>query len=147
MRKDWNSILDAIQKDISHQFNDYRFKHLVEKVEGAYREKDGKKQQALGIDKLFYLDDKYHNADLPWMKLAARVSMEIDNSGQLKDKIGELVQKNTQLMKLNIQSENEMRILKTTKTGLEQRLTAAQTTIEQLSSLKSELAIAKKKCQ
>lgn len=57
IRKDWNSILDAIQKDISHQFNDYRFKKLVRQIEGTYdKEYDIDKPQAVGIDQLFFLD-------------------------------------------------------------------------------------------
>lgn len=41
-------------------------------------------------------------------------------------------------MKLNIQCENEIRLLKTNKESLEKRLATAQTEIEQLSSLKSD---------
>lgn len=31
--KDWNSIMDAIQKDISQLFNDYKFKRLIKQIE------------------------------------------------------------------------------------------------------------------
>ena len=95
LRKDWNSILDAIQKDISHQFNDYRFKELVQQVDATYNQKGAEQPQSVGIDQLFFLDEKYHHESLPWNQIAAQISVEIENSGQLKDKIGELMNKNT----------------------------------------------------
>lgn len=108
-------------------------------MEGTYSQKGAQELKQIGIDHLFFLDNKYHHEALPWNKLATQICVEIDNSGQLKDKIGELMDKNTQLMKVNIKNDNEMRIMKTTKTSLEQRLSAAQTNIEQLSSLQGEL--------
>jgi len=27
--KDWNTLIDAVQRDISHLFNDYKFKRLI----------------------------------------------------------------------------------------------------------------------
>ena len=31
--KDWNSLFDAIQRDISQLFNDYKFKRLIKHIE------------------------------------------------------------------------------------------------------------------
>ena len=34
--KDWNSVLDAVQRDITQLFNDYKFKRLVKNIEDNY---------------------------------------------------------------------------------------------------------------
>jgi hypothetical protein len=31
--KDWNSLLDAIQRDITQVLNDYKFKRLIKHIE------------------------------------------------------------------------------------------------------------------
>ena len=54
IRKDWNSILDAIQKDISQITNDSRFTRLKNKMEKLYENQV--KQDCLSIDKIFYID-------------------------------------------------------------------------------------------
>ena len=36
--KDWNAVLDAIQRDISQLFNDYKFKRLIKNIENMYNE-------------------------------------------------------------------------------------------------------------
>ena len=46
MNTDWNSLLDAVQRDITQLFNDYKFKRLVKHIESGY----GKDDVILSID-------------------------------------------------------------------------------------------------
>lgn len=52
--KDWNSIMDSIQKDISQLFNDYKFKRLIKQIEQQY-ESDNK-ATLINIDQIFFID-------------------------------------------------------------------------------------------
>jgi hypothetical protein len=36
LQKDWNSVLDAIQRDITQLHNDYKFKRLLKQIESGY---------------------------------------------------------------------------------------------------------------
>lgn len=93
LRKDWSSILDAIQKDISQLFNNPKFKELIAKIDSTYEGQEDKSQ--VNIDQLYYVD-QYKGNSVPWMKIATNVRTDIENSDKLKDKIEILSEKNTQ---------------------------------------------------
>lgn len=82
--KDWSSIMDAIQKDISQLFNDYKFKRLIKQIEQQYESEN--QNTLINIDQIFFID-KFQNDTAPWMEISNRIKSDIQNSEALKDKI------------------------------------------------------------
>jgi hypothetical protein len=68
--KDWNSIMDAIQKDISQLFNDYKFKRLIKQIEQQYESEN--QNTLINIDQIFFID-KFQNDTAPWMEISNRI--------------------------------------------------------------------------
>jgi len=93
--KDWNSIMDSIQKDISQLFNDYKFKRLIKQIEQEYESQN--RSTLINIDQIFFID-RFQNDTAPWMEISNRIKQDIQNSEQLKDKISVLMDKNKQHM-------------------------------------------------
>lgn len=135
MTKDWNSLLDAIQRDISQLFNDYKFKRLISRIKSEYSEEDV--GAISNIDQIFFID-RFKNDTSPWMEISKRIKTDIQNSEQLKDKIELLNTKNREALKQNMQQDRTINTLKVTTKSLEQRLAAAQTKIEELNQTKSQ---------
>lgn len=79
LQKDWGSVLDAIQRDITQLFNDYKFKRLIKHIEGGYEEKNQGAGGALSIDEIFYID-RFKNATAPWMEISKKIRVDIQNS-------------------------------------------------------------------
>ena len=73
--KDWNSLLDAIQRDITQVLNDYKFKRLIKHIEQSY-EKDEGKAAVTRIDDIFYID-RFKGALAPWMEISKRIRTDI----------------------------------------------------------------------
>ena len=94
--KDWNSIMDAIQKDINQLFNDYKFKRLVKHIEEMYEDQNS--TTLINIDQIFFID-KFKNDQSPWMEISNKIKQDIQNSELLKDKIDNLNIKNNQHLK------------------------------------------------
>ena len=53
------------------------------------------------------------------MQISTNIAKEMDKSEELKTRLGDLNNKNIQLLKQKIEHENTMRILEQTKNGLE----------------------------
>lgn len=100
MNKDWNSLLDAIQRDITQLFNDYKFKRLISQIKNSYSEQD---QAAItNIDQIFFID-RFKNDSSPWMEISKKIKSDIQNSEALKDRIENLNSKNRDSLKQNMQ--------------------------------------------
>jgi hypothetical protein len=50
-QKDWNSVVDAIQKDLTSLLNDYKFKRLVKQIEAEYPD-----STMFSIEQLYFVD-------------------------------------------------------------------------------------------
>lgn len=133
--KDWNSIMDAVQKDINALFNDYKFKRLIKHIDQMYESQN--MSTLINIDQIFFID-KFKHDQSPWMEISNKVQADIENCQVLKDKIENMAAKNNQYMKKVIQFEREVGLLQTTKTSLEQRLAATETQIELLKGVKAD---------
>jgi hypothetical protein len=133
--KDWNSLLDAIQRDITQLFNDYKFKRLITHIKNSYKEQD--KDAIANLDEIFFID-RFQNDSSPWMEISKKIRTDIQNSEALKDKIETLNTKNREALKQNMQQDRTINTLKVTTKSLEQRLTTAQTKIEELNQTKGE---------
>lgn len=133
--KDWSSVLDAVQRDITQLFNDYKFKRLIKSIESSYEEQH--KESMLNIEEVYYID-RFKNDNSPWMEISKKIKQDIQNSEQLKESIDLLKNKNKEAIKQNIQQERTMSNMKVTNKSLEQRLTVAQTKIEDLNAVKGE---------
>jgi len=72
--RDWNSMMDAVQRDISQLFNDYKFKRLVKHIESTFKEQS--KDFFINIDEIFYID-RYRNESLPWMEISKKIRTDI----------------------------------------------------------------------
>lgn len=116
---DWNSLLDAVQRDITQLSNDYKFKRLIKTIEKDSGAKDG---SVMSIDEIFYID-RFRNDTSPWMEISKKIKADIQNSEQLKDKIEQLNAKNREAIKQNLQHERTINTMKVTAKSLEQRLT------------------------
>lgn len=134
--KDWNSLLDAIQRDITQVLNDYKFKRLIKHIEQSYEKEDGQATVSR-IDDIFYID-RFKGALAPWMEISKRIRLDIQNSEALKDKIDQLNLKLKKEVNANLENKRQTEILKVTIKSLEGRLAKAQTEIEQLNSVKGE---------
>jgi hypothetical protein len=78
-QKDWGSLLDAIQKDITQLFNDYKFKRLIKNIETSSDSK-----AILNLDQIFFID-RFRNEASPWMAIAKRIRTDLQNFEELKD--------------------------------------------------------------
>mmetsp|Transcript_7730 Transcript_7730/g.11991 ORF Transcript_7730/g.11991 Transcript_7730/m.11991 type:complete len:100 (-) Transcript_7730:1054-1353(-) len=72
------------------------------------------------------------------MIISSKIKVDIQNSEALKDKIEHLNSKNREQLKSNIQQERNINTMKVTNKSLEQRLTQAQTKIEELNAVKQD---------
>ena len=97
--KDWNSLLDAIQRDITQLFNDYKFKRLITYIKNSYKEQD--KDAIANLDEIFFID-RFQNDSSPWMEISKKIRTDIQNSEALKDKIETLNTKNREALKQNM---------------------------------------------
>ena len=79
LQKDWSSVLDAIQRDITQLFNDYKFKRLIKHIEGGYEDKKQSAGGVISIDEIFYID-RFKNATAPWMEISKKIRVDIQNS-------------------------------------------------------------------
>lgn len=67
--KDWNSVLDAVQKDITHLVNDHKYKRLIRAIDEEY---SGEPKVASDLDQIFYVD-RFKNDASPWMVISKRI--------------------------------------------------------------------------
>ena len=137
LQKDWNSVLDAIQRDITQLLNDYKFKRLIKNIEGSYEGNKSIGNGIMSIDEIFYID-RFKNETAPWMEISKKIRIDIQNSDQLKETINQLNNKNRSQMQQILTFERTINTMKVTIKSLEQRLTTAQTKIEELNSVKGE---------
>jgi predicted RNase H-like nuclease (RuvC/YqgF family) len=72
------------------------------------------------------------------MQISSKIKQDIQNSEALKDKIEALNTKIREEVKQNLQQDRTINTMKVTTKSLEQRLAQAQSTIEELNSVKSE---------
>lgn len=133
--KDWDSVFDAVQRDITQIQNDYKFKRLIKHIESSYKEEG--KTFAMNIDQIFYID-RFKNDTVPWMEISKRIRSDIQNSEALKDKIEQLKSKNKQLMKDILTHERTIGQNKAATINLEKKYAMSQTKIEELNSVKVE---------
>lgn len=129
--RDWNSIMDAISRDVSTLMNDYKFKRLIKLIEEIFQDKN------MSIESIYFID-RYKNHNSPWMEISKRIKEEIQNSESLKDKIEQLNAKNREIMKQNLNHENNTNRMTVTLKTLEKKLAQAQTKIEELNYIKGE---------
>ena len=132
--KDWTSLLEAVQRDLTQLFNDYKFKRLVKHIESTYKEQN---RDVVSIDEIFYID-RFKNETLPWIEISKKIRTDIQHSESLKDKIETLEAKNREGIKKNLEQERALATQKVGTKSLEQRLVQAQTKIEELNSAKAE---------
>lgn len=135
MQKDWNSLLDAIQRDITQLFNDYKFKRLIKHIEQQYQDSN-KSSDIASIDEIFFID-RFKNDSSPWMEISKKIRTDIQNSEQLKDTIENLNQRNKKHLENRVQDERTINMLKVTGKSNEKRLAEAHTKIEELNSVKA----------
>ena len=112
MQKDWSSVLDAIQRDITQLFNDYKFKRLIKNVESCY---EGK---STSTDEIFFID-RFKSQGAPWMEISKKIRIDIENSESLKDKIDQLNSKNREHLKQILTDEKTINTMKVTIKSLE----------------------------
>lgn len=68
-------MLDAVQRDITQLFNDYKFKRLIKTIEESYKEKEG----YVNLDEIFYID-RFKNQTSPWMEISKKIRTDIQNA-------------------------------------------------------------------
>lgn len=114
--KDWNSVLDAVQRDITQLFNDYKFKRLITHIKNSYKEQD---KDVIGdMDEIYFID-RFKNDSSPWMEISKKIRTDIQNSEALKDKIESLNTKNREALKQTMQQDRTINTLKVTTKSLE----------------------------
>ena len=79
LQKDWNSVLDAIQRDITQLHNDYKFKRLIKHIDSGYEGTTKSFSGQIGIDEIFYID-RFKNETAPWMEISKKIRLDIQNS-------------------------------------------------------------------
>jgi hypothetical protein len=82
--RDWTSMLEAIERDITSLNNDFKFKKLVVKIDELY--KDSK----IEIDDLY---QKGWDAKGPWDAICTMVRSDLEESDTMKEKIENLLEK------------------------------------------------------
>ena len=82
-KKNWLSVIEAVERDITQQTNDYKFKKLTQIIDDKYGERK--------ID----LNDMY-NADFeasgPWRTIAHLIRTDLQDMGALKQKNSQLIE-------------------------------------------------------
>ena len=89
-QKSWNSVLEAIERDVMTLNNDFKFKQLAEKVEAKYG--SGK----IDFNDLYNVDYK---AAGPWRIVSEQVKSELQDMGALKQKNSNLIEKQKEQLK------------------------------------------------
>jgi predicted component of type VI protein secretion system len=94
-----DELLEAVQRDLTQLFNDYKFKRLVKHIEATYKEQN---KDVVSIDEIFYID-RFKNETFPWIEISRKIRTDIQNSESLKDKIETLEAKNRECIKKNLE--------------------------------------------
>ena len=76
IEKDWTSVLEAVEKDITTLTNDYKFKKLSIKLEEA--------KIKLNIEDIFKFALDFKG---PWTTISRKVRDDLDDTNSMKDKI------------------------------------------------------------
>jgi len=74
--KDWSSVLEAIERDITSLNNEYRFKKLIAKLQDEKREVKLEEIYKSGWD-----------AKGPWNLICEKIRTDLEDTGFMKDKI------------------------------------------------------------
>lgn len=109
--KDWTSVLESVERDITSLTNDFKFKKLNQKLEEA--------KIKLNIDDIFKYALDFKG---PWTTISKKVREDLDDTNAMKDKIEnlqeKLVESSKQFLTLKKEKE-EMHLINST---LEKRL-------------------------
>lgn len=82
LEKDWGSVLESVERDITTLTNDFKFKKLIQRLEEA--------KVKLSIDDIF----KYAmDVKGPWTIISKKVREDLEDTGSMKDKIENLQEK------------------------------------------------------
>lgn len=79
--KDWMSVLEAIERDLSQLNSHYKFKKLIKKIDDFYGD------EKIELDDIYY---KGWDSKGPWTLVAQNIQKDLQNTDVLKDKIESL---------------------------------------------------------
>ena len=128
-KKNCQSIIEAVERDITQLMNDYKFKKLVHMIEDKYGDKK------IDLNDLYAVD---FEASGPWRTIAHTIRADLQDMGVLKQKNSQLIEQHKQvsfqLLQLKKEKEENTKVTQTLETKLGQALAKA----EQLNALELE---------
>lgn len=128
-KKNWLSIIEAVERDITQMTNDYKFKKLITMVADKYGERK------IDLNDLYAVD---FEASGPWRTIAQTIRADLQDMGVLKQKNSQLIEQHKQvsfqLLLLKKEKEENAKVTQTLETKLGQALAKA----EQLNALELE---------
>eukprot|EP00347_Sterkiella_histriomuscorum_P006662 403351912 len=127
--RDWSSVLEAIERDITHLNNDFKFKKLLSKVEEEYKESQ------IQIDDIY---SKGWDAKGPWSLIVDKIRQDLEDTGLMKEKIEQLQNKVKDQSMHFLMLKREKDDLTVVNQSLEQRLGDAQSKAEKVPALEME---------
>ena len=86
-KKNWVSVIEAVERDITQLTNDYKFKKLTQIVDEKYGERK------LELNDLFSVD---FEASGPWRTIANLIRQDLQDMGALKQKNTNLIEQHKQ---------------------------------------------------
>lgn len=90
-KRDWMSVLEAVERDIASLTNDYKYRKLIQAIDASYVDK---KPQSV--------DDMYMKGwDIkgPWNSIIATICKDFEEVEIIKDKIVKMQEKAQQMTK------------------------------------------------
>ncbi|CDW91225.1 UNKNOWN [Stylonychia lemnae] len=127
--RDWSSILEAIERDITQLNNDYKFKKLASKIDQEYH------NSQIVINDIYA---KGWDAKGPWTLIVDKIRQDLEDTGAMKEKIESLQEKVKDQAMQFLMLKREKDDLSVVNQSLEQRLGDAQSKAEKVPALEME---------
>lgn len=89
-KRDWMSVLEAVERDLASLTNDYKYRKLVQSIEASY------------VDKTQSLDDMYTRGwDVkgPWNTIIEGICKDFEEVELIKDRIVKMQERAQQMTK------------------------------------------------
>lgn len=82
-KKNWMSVVEAVERDITQLTNDYKFKKLTAMIDEKYGDRK------VDLNDLYAVDFEAHG---PWSQLAQSIKSDLQDMGVLKQKNSALIE-------------------------------------------------------
>ena len=129
-RRDWMSVLEAVERDLASLTNDYKYRKLIALIDQHYKESGTQ----LSLDDM-YSNNRGEQLKGPWNAIVEAIRKDIEEVEVMKDRIEALQRKQQEMTVQQMMLKKEKEELLVIKAALETRLTETLVKAEQVPTL------------